>query len=50
MWPALDMAAVELDRDAGHAVAALGALEEALRRRSLHERVRAILAGAASDS
>jgi DNA-binding MarR family transcriptional regulator len=43
LWKALDEAAVELDREAGHVVAGLHALEGALRERSLFERVSGIL-------
>ena len=45
LWQALDEAAIALDRDAGGVVDALRALEEALRRRPLYERVSALLDG-----
>ena len=40
LWAALDAAATELDREAGGVVEALEALEQAIRRRPLYERVR----------
>lgn len=40
IWRALDDAAVELDRDADHATAALARLEAALRTRSIYERAK----------
>jgi DNA-binding MarR family transcriptional regulator len=47
LWQALDDAAVQLDRDAGQAMAGLRALEEAQKQRSLYERASAILGGTA---
>jgi len=43
LWAALDAAATELDRDAGHVSERLQALEEALRARSIYDRVRTLL-------
>ena len=40
LWAALDVAATELDREAGGVVDTLETLEQALRRRPLYERVR----------
>ena len=39
VWEVLNQASVELDREAGHVVAALDRLDEALARKSLYERV-----------
>jgi DNA-binding MarR family transcriptional regulator len=39
VWEVLNQASVELDQEAGHVVAALDRLDEALRRKSLYERV-----------
>ena len=44
LWAALDEAAIEIDREAGEAVAALARLEAVLRARPLYERVTARLA------
>ena len=44
LWGALDQAAIELDRDAGHVVAALKALEQALQADSLYARASRIMA------
>jgi DNA-binding MarR family transcriptional regulator len=40
LWAALDVAAIEIDREAGDVRAALEALEAALRRKPLYERVK----------
>jgi hypothetical protein len=39
VWEVLNQAAVELDQEAGHVVAALDRLDAALRLKSLYERV-----------
>lgn len=39
VWDVLNQASVEVDEEAGHVVAALDRLDEALRRKSLYERV-----------
>ena len=43
LWGALDEAAIEIDREAGHILTALEALERVLRARPLYERVKARL-------
>lgn len=45
VWKALDEAAAEIDREAGAAVAALERLEDALRAKSVYDRVRERLRG-----
>jgi len=48
LWAAMDVVAVELDEEAGDVISALEKLDRALDRRSLYDRLKATMKGAAA--